>query len=548
MPTSHVLISLCGEVALLLWGIQMVSAGMQRALGSSLRHFLSIGLKNRFRAVLTGLVVTGLLQSSTATAMMATSFTIGGAVDLVPALAIMLGANVGTTLIVQLVSFDITLVYPALILIGVVLFRRGRRAAARDAGTAVVGLGIILLSLHLLIETMRPLEASAVLRDLLQAVTDDPLLCILLAGLLAWAAHSSVAAMLFIMSLAGAGVVTPQASLALVIGANLGSALNPVIGGLGGDPTRLRLPVGNLLNRVVGCIVALPLLPYLTAPLLDLAGGPARAAALFHFGFNIATAILFVGLLPRQARLMARLLPKQAEAADAGKPQYLNEMALGTPSVALSNAAREVLRMVDIVEAMLRGSQDVFHRDDRDKIAAISRMDDTLDRLYKAIQRYLGQIRHERLDAEEAQRLSDTLALAINLEHIGDIIDRNLMDLAAKRVSNGLRLPEEAQAQVDDMHARLLDHLQLAVAVFMSGDWQAARRLVAEKESFRDIEREATQRHVEHMRAGARGEIETSSLQLDITRDLKRIESHIAATAYGILEAAGQLRGSRLTA
>lgn len=547
MSATHVLISLFGEVALLLWGIHMVSSGAQRALGSNLRHVLAIGLRSRGRAFLTGIGVTGILQSSTATALIVTSFAAGGAVDLVPALAVMLGANVGTTLIVQAVSFDISLIYPALIFLGVLAYRRGRRSVVRDIGTAVVGVGLLLLALHLLIQTMRPVETSLALRDLMRAVTADPVLNIILAAALSWAAHSSVAAMLFIASLAGAGVITPEASLAMVLGANLGSALNPLLEGIGSDPSRLRLPVGNLINRVVGCALALPLIPYITPILTDFGEHPARLAADFHLVFNLAMAALFIGVLPWIARALTRLLPDTATAGDPGAPFYLDEAALETPTVAVSNASREVLRMADIVGAMLRGSQEAFHRDDRDKIAAVIRMDDRVDRLYGAIQIYLGAMRHEILNEEEARRVSQILALAINLEHIGDIIDKNLMELASKRITNQLKLPAQLLADIDDMHARLLDHLQLAVAVFMFGDAHAARRLVEEKEQFREIERAATQQHFVHMRSGRPGEVETSALQLDITRDLKRIEAHIAATAYGLLEQSGQLRTSRLT-
>ncbi len=547
MSATHVLISLFGEVALLLWGIHMISSGAQRALGSNLRHVLAIGLRSRGRAFLTGIGVTAVLQSSTATALIVTSFAAGGTVDLVPALAVMLGANVGTTLIVQAVSFDISIIYPALIFLGVLAYRRGRRSVVRDIGTAVIGVGLLLLALHLLIDTMRPVETSLALRDLMRAVTADPALNVILAAALSWAAHSSVAAILFVASLAGAGVITPEASLAMVLGANLGSALNPLLEGLGPDRSKLRLPVGNLINRIVGCALALPAIPYIAPILTDLGETPARLAADFHLAFNLVMAALFIGVLPWIARVLTRLLPDTIATGDPGAPLYLDEAALETPTVAVSNASREVLRMADIVAAMLRGSQEAFHRDDRDKIAAVVRMDDRVDRLYGAIQRYLGAMRHEILNEEEARRVSQILALAINLEHVGDIIDKNLMELASKRITNQLKLPAELLADIDDMHARLLDHLQLAVAVFMFGDVHAARRLVEEKEQFRDIERAATQQHFVHMRSGRPGEVETSALQLDITRDLKRIEAHIAATAYGLLEQSGELRTSRLT-
>jgi phosphate:Na+ symporter len=536
-----------GCVALLLWGIHMVGAAAQRALGGRLRLLLARSLRNRLAAFAAGLGITALLQSSTATALLTTSLVAGGLVDLVPGLAVMLGANVGTTLIVQAASFDVAASYPALLLAGVIAHQRGRRIAVREAGSALVGLGLALLALHLLTDIMRPVESAQSVRDLLHAVTGDPLLNVVLAGLLAWAAHSSVAAVLFIMSLAGSGAVQPDAAVAMVIGANLGSALNPLFAALGSEePAAKRLAAGNLATRLAGCAVFLPFADRVAPALAWIDMSPARAVADFHVLFNLVLATLFIGLLPVVARTLGALVPDRVAASDPGLPRYLDEAALATPAVALSNASREVLRMADFVEAMLRGSQDGFRHDDRDRLAAVSRMDDTLDRLFGAVQRYLGAIPREALSPAEAQRLADVLAFAINLEHVGDIVDKNLIELARKRIVRSLRLSGEDRERIDAMHARVLDHMQLSVTVLMTGDPAAARRLVEAKEQFRKLERQATERHVAQMRSGLATAIEASALQLDVTRDLKRIDSHIAATAYGLLEQSGQLRTSRL--
>lgn len=545
MSATRVLIELLGEVALLMWGIHMVSGGIQRAFGTDLRRVLGIGLRNRLMAFLSGVGVTAALQSSTATALMVTSFSGVGAVDLVPALAVMLGANVGTTLITQALSFDITYIYPVLICAGVLTYRRGRSGTLRDSGQAVIGIGLMLLSLHLLVHTMAPVESSETLRAVLAAITHEPLLAIVFTTLFAWAAHSSVASILLVASLSGAGLVTPAATVAMVLGCNLGSALNPLVDALGKDPSRLRVPVGNLVNRLVGCVLVLPFLEPIARAVLSVDASPARLAAHVHLLFNLAMAALFIGILPMLAAALRRALPDRAQ-NDPGAALYLDESALGTPSVALANAAREVLRMADIVETMLRGSQGAFHRDDREKIAAISAMDDVLDQLYVSVQGYVGLIAQESLNAAEAKRLAETIALAINLEHIGDIVEKNLMEMARKRIDKGHRLSPEALAMIGEMHGHLLDNLRLALAVYMSRDVDAARRLVAEKEQFRQIEREATERHFREMRSGRPDTIKTSALQLDITRDLKRIEAHIAATAYGLLETHGELRSSRL--
>jgi phosphate:Na+ symporter len=546
MSATHVLINLIGQIALLLWGIHMIQSGVTRVFGTDLRATLGRALANRFSAFLAGLGVTAALQSSTATALMATSLVGAGAVELVPALAVMLGANVGTTLIVQLLSFDVTMVYPILVAAGVIAFRRGRGTRLQDIGRVVIGLGLMLLSLHLLAEAIAPSEHSAVVAELLAALTQEPLLNLVAAAALTWAAHSSVAVVLAVMSFAASGLIGTEAALAMVLGANIGSAINPVVEGAGGDPAKLRLPLGNLATRLVGVALAMPFLDVFAGWLAAIEPAPGRLAANFHTAFNLAVAALFIGFLPLVAKLLVRFLPARAPADDPAKPLYLDPAALRTPAVALANASREALRMADVVEKMLASTQATFHGDDRHLVDETRRMDDVVDRLHEALQRYIAAIAHEGLSDSEARRLAEVQSFAINLEHIGDIIDKNITELSAKRLRLKLSLSDEGLAEIDAMYAQLLDHQRLAVAVFMSNDSEAARRLVAEKEQFRELERNSTERHFARVREGRKASIETSGLHLDVVRDLKRIDAHLAATAYPLLERTGALKPTRL--
>ena len=258
---TMVLLDLMGGVALLLWGLHMVHSGILRAFGPDLRQFLAKALHNRFAAFGAGLGLTALLQSSTATALITSSFAAEGLVSLVPALAIMLGANVGTTLIVQVLSFNIAEVAPILFIIGLVAFRTGPRSRIKDLGRVAIGLGLMLLALHILLDTLAPAENAPGARVLMKAITGDPVLCIVISALVTWAVHSSVASVLLIMSLAYAHFVTPYAALALVLGANLGSAINPLIEGARRDnPASYRLPLGNLANRLIGILLVAPFL------------------------------------------------------------------------------------------------------------------------------------------------------------------------------------------------------------------------------------------------------------------------------------------------
>jgi phosphate:Na+ symporter len=351
---SIVLLDLMGGVALLLWGLHMVLTGVLRAFGPHLRRVLGKALGNRFSAFCAGLGLTALLQSSTATGLMTTSLAADGLVSLVPALALMLGANVGTTLIVQVLSFNISAVAPALFIVGLVTFRAGTQSVTRALGRIAIGLGLTLLALHILVDTLAPAEEAPLVRSLLAAVTHDPVLCIAIAAALTWAAHSSVVVVLLIMSLAYSHFVSAEAALALVLGANLGTAINPLLeGARQADPASRRLPLGNLINRLVGVLAALLLLPFLAREAAALQPDMAKMTAEFHMAFNVALALIFIGLLDPLAWLLERLLPERKQAPDPSLPRYLDEAAIDTPSLAISNAARETLRIGDFVETML---------------------------------------------------------------------------------------------------------------------------------------------------------------------------------------------------
>ena len=546
---TTVLLNLVGGIALLLWGLHMVQSGILRAFGADLRRVLALTLRNRFAALLAGVGATTLLQSSTATALMTATFLGDGLVGLVPALAIMLGANIGTTLIVQVFSFDVSMLAPVLLGIGVIVFKNSVRTRIRDLGRVAIGLGLMLLSLHMLLDTLAPAEAAPNVRTLLPAITAMPLLNVIFGAALAWAAHSSVAVVLLVISLAYSNFITPVVAFALVLGANLGSAINPMLeGGSLGNPIARRLPLGNLINRAVGCAIVLPLLQ----PTVDFLGefdkNPVRLVADFHTLFNLALAAIFILPLPAFAKLLQWLLPPPAAASDPSAPIYLDASAIGTPSLALTSAARETLHMGDLVETMLRETMVALMTDDRKLVSAIERMDNAVDKLHEAIKLYVTKLTRESLDDREAARAMEIIAFAINLEHIGDIIDKNLMELAAKKIKNRLRFSDEGAAELQAFHRRVIENLKLALSVFISGDVKIARQLIEEKVAIRQAERAASENHLVQLREGRIASIETSSLHLDILRDLKRIHSHICSVAYPVLEATGELQPSRLRA
>ena len=548
-----VLISLSGYVGLLLWGTHMVSTGVQRGFGMTLRRALERNLGDRWRAFFTGLGITTLLQSSTAAGLMATSFTAAGVIALAPALAVMLGANVGTALVAQALSFNVAAVAPPLVLCGVLAFRWSSGSRLRNVGRAVIGLGLMLMALAGLQHALGSVEHTPLLRSFLQSLAAEPLLAVLLAALLTWGCHSSVAMVLVIGSLAASQVIGATETLALVLGANLGGALPPLFHA--STPEARRLPLGNLLVRLVGVLLVVPWLPSIAHLWQRWLPDDARLAVNFHLLFNLALAAVFLLNVKRTAAVLMRMLPDPPRPSDPGRPLYLEAAAVDSASVALANAARETLRMSDLVAAMLQGALELLSSGDPTLAAGIAVKDKATRQLGGAIRNYLVKIGGEQTldDWREGAKGQEILAAVINFEHIADIVANSLTDFAVKELKRGQLLAADELAVVRAMHAELVESHNLALAVFLRGDPADARLLLGRKRQFLQMEIEATALSVKLLReaaAAGRGEgadpvnlaVEESGLLLRIVRDLRRVHSHFASVAYPVLRRSADRR------
>jgi len=542
-----VVANILGAVALLLWGLRMVGTGVTRTFGASLRRGIALGTDSRFKALAAGLAVTVALQSSTATCLMSASFAGRGLMSAATAQTIMLGANIGTSLVAKLLTFNVGPLSAVLLFAGWALFRSGE-GKRRHMARIFIGLGLMLLSLHLLDTASEPLRDSRQLRLVLHDLDGAWLVGLLLAALLAMMAHSSIASILLILPLAAKGDFSLPFGLALILGANLGSALSPLMETAKESPAVRRVPLGNALVRAAGCLALLPLLEMISRwlPLLE----TDRAAQLvdFHIAFNLLLAAAFLPAVEAMGRLVTQLRPDEPKADDPRQPRYLDETALGSPSVAIGNATRETLRIGDAVEAMFSQCLEVLRRDDAKLAAEVARTDHVVDALHQAVKLYLSRLSNEDMDEDSRRRASEIMTFAINLEHIGDIIDHNLIEAADKKIKHHLSFSPEGFAELEAMFALTQENLKIAMAIFVSGDVKLARQLVAEKTEVRNLERAATESHLIRLRDGRKDSIESSTLHLDILRDLKRINAHIASVAYPILEALGELEDSRLKA
>ena len=540
------LLNLLAAIALLVWGTHIVRTGMLRVFGENLRHVLAKSFGSRPAALLAGLGVTSLVQSSTATCLIVASFVGKGLVPAGAALAVMLGADVGTALMAVVFSFDLSWLSPLLIFSGVVMFISRQATGVGRVGRVLIGLGLITLALQLIVGATKPMTESPAVRALLAALPNEVLLEVVVGAVLTVLSYSSLAIVLLTATLAEQGLLPTSVALGLVVGANVGSGLLALIATSGDGPLTRRLPLGNLVFKLLGALLAVLLLPQAHVGLQQVLGTVAEQVVVFHLGFNLTLAVLFIGFTGVVGRLTERWLPAPSAHAAGHRNSHLDPVALATPSLAISSAAREALHQADVVETMLRGVLPVLRDNDLELAERLRKMDDTVDDLYSAIKFYLTQISREALSEREGRRWTDIVSFTINMEQIGDCIERVLLDIEDKKIRKGRRFSDAGMAEVCHLHERLLSNLRLGMSVFLDGHVRDAQKLLEEKARFRDLEHEYAANHIARLQDNTAPSIETSSLHLDLLSELKRINSHICSIAYPILESKGALSATRL--
>ena len=540
------LLNLLAAIALLVWGTHIVRTGILRVLGGNLRRVLSNSVRNRVSAAVAGLGVTALVQSSAATGLIVSSFVAHGVITLASALAIMLGADIGTSLMTVVFSFDLSWLSPLLIFTGVVLFISRQATTTGQVGRVLIGIGLIILALQLIVQATQPLMQSASVKLMLTSLTRDVLLDITVGAALTLLAYSSLAIVLLTATLAASGVVPLDVALGLVLGANLGSGILALITTAKSPVEARRVPLGNFLFKLAGCLVAAPLLSLILREVPAFYAYPQQGVVLFHLGLNTVIALAFLMFTETIARHLEAWWPTPEKPGKNGRPRHLDPVALATPSLAISCAAREALHQADIVETMLNGILPVMRNNDLKMAEELRKLDDTVDELYSAIKYYMTKISREALEERESRRWTDIISFTINMEQIGDIVERILIDIEDKKIKPQRNLSEAGMAEICELHARLIDNLRLGMSVFLNGNLREAQKLLEEKARFRDLERSYANTHLERLSDNTASSIETSSLHIDLISELRRINSLICSIAYPILESAGALASSRL--
>ncbi|WP_027054799.1 Na/Pi cotransporter family protein [Mesorhizobium erdmanii] len=553
MSGSVVLLHLAGAVALMLFATRMVKTGVERAYGDVLRHRLRATMRNPIMAVLAGTGLAIALQSSTAVTLLVGSFAGSGIVSGAAGQLAVRGAEIGSALVVKLLTFDLTLLVPLCLITGTVMFMATERRDWRQTGRILVGIGLLILSLEMIGHASEPLRNSQLLPVILNYFSGDSITAYLLAALITWLFQSSIAAVLLMATLAGRGLITPELGVVLILGVNLGSSIIAPMLTRSSPPQVRVVPIGNLLMRGLGSLLMLVLVMIFRPHFAFLGATAADQIVNAHILFNVLVLLAglpLAGFVYRASEKIVALGTKPAPAAslDVIELSALNESALDVPSQALANATREVVRVCETVEIMLKRIIELYESADADKIKALAALDDRVDRKHAAIKLYLAKVTKNPLTEDEALRCQELIGACVKLEQVGDIIVRNMLVHVKKKFDRGLEFTDEGWSELCAFHGSVLANARLAFNVLVSRDPETARQLVLEKDQLRDREKETSASHFLRLREGTAKSVETSSIHLDTIRDLKQINSLLASMAYPVLEERGLLTGSRLKA
>jgi len=547
MTFSLLLLQLAGAVTLLIWAVRMVRTGVERGHAGLLRRVVRRAESGRLASSVAGAGAAVLLQGSTAVVLLASSFAQTGSITVATALAIVLGADVGSALVVLLLSFDLSWLMPILMTVGGLLFLRGKTRATKQAGRIALGIALILLSLRLVSEATAPVHDSAILANLMGYLDSDPITALLLGAAITWMMHSSVAAILLFVTLAAQGLLPLTAGLGLILGGNVGSGL--IAAGLtrGLEPEARRIALGNLLMRVVAAIVGASLLLWIPIPAAAVEMSVAALLVGVHLVFNLVLLVAALPFVRGVAQLLGWLIPDKSEANKRGPSvSALDKSAIDQPVPALASATRELLRMGSMLEVMMRPVMALYENDAVESIDRIRSIESEINAAQTQTKLYLAEVSRNELTERESARVLALASFAINLEHAGDIITRTMLDLARKKRNEDLRFSNEGWRELTRLHDRVMANMQLSMNVLVSEDKELARQLVQEKSRIQLLEREGSEQHLDRLTSGAQRSIDTSNLHLETLRALRQINSAFASVAYPILSQTGDLLETRL--
>ena len=524
-----VVTGLFGGLAIFLYGMDRLTESLRVVAGSRLRGGLAMMTRNRFVGALSGAGVTAVIQSSSVTTVLVVGFVTSGLMTLRQGIPVIIGANVGTTITAQIVAFSVSR-YALLILAvgyGIAFFARSERRTVQ--GTLLLGLGMIFFGMSVMGTAMEPLRTYEPFIDLM-ATLENPLLAFLAGMVVTALVQSSSATTGIVIVLASEGLITPEAGIALVLGANVGTSVTALLAAVGKPPDAVRAALVHTLFNLVGALVWLPFVGQLGA-LVDAIGGPAeRQIANAHTIFNVANTLMFLPFVAQLERLVVWLVPDRP-GPEPVRLKYLDDSLLRTPTIALEQARLELVRMAGRVQTMLRGALPAVLDGPAEALDEIEALDDDVDDLHGQIIEYLGRVSQRSLAGNAADELVDLMEAANNLEAIGDIIETNLVSLGRERLAKGYEVSAESRAMMEDFHERVTVALARSMEALLSADPAAARK-VSKMKSQINLRADALAEHyARRLVAPEDNRVELYRLETDVVANLRRIYYFARRTA-----------------
>lgn len=532
---NYTAITIIGGLFLLLFGVKTAGEGLQRAAGPRLRHILYSVTNNRLLGVGIGAFVTAIIQSSSATTVMLVGFVSSGLITTAQAIGVILGANIGTTITVQLIAFKIYDYAILMVGIGASLVLFARKRSVTFIGQGILGFAFIFLAMKIMSDAMAPLKESQLFRDILLSLGGSTIGLLIISTVFTAVVQSSAATIGIALALSLQGLIGMESAIPIIFGANIGTCITALVASINSTTEAKRVAVVHTLFNVLGVAVFLPLVVPLKSLVSMTSTDLPRQIANAHSIFNIVVAALFLPFSAYVARAAEKIIPEVEETTKRFRPKYLNMQVLDSPDMAFGLATREALRMADIAQDMYRKSIKVLVKDNQELLEKVEEMDDQLDILDREIKLYITKISQKVLTEEESRREVAILTLVNDLENIGDIIDKNVMDLARKKISNGLSFSEEGQKEIIEFHSKVGDNFEMAISAFAAGDPDLAWKVVKNKEKLSNQERELKSAHIGRLHMGLKESIDTSSIHLDLLSNFKRINHHITNISYPII-------------
>lgn len=541
------LLNIAGSAALLIWAVRLVRTGVERGFAAPLRIWLRHSANNRLLAAGTGMVAAVFLQSSTAVAVLASNFVAKGGLTATVGLAILLGADVGSALVTQLLMVRQAFLIPLLMLIGVAIFLRGH-SNVRQIGRILIGIALIFVSLDMIRAATGPLVGDPGTQTVMAYLGRDLVTAFVLGAGFAWIVHSSVAAVLLFVTLAAQAVLPTSAAAAMILGANLGGAFIAYVLTLTTTVEPRRMVVANLVLRGGGAIL-FTMVIFIAPDILDALGAtPARQTINLHLAFNFALAIVMLPLVgPVMAVLTRIMTEKPTEDARLDDTSALDPSAIMRPQRALDCTARELLGMGQKIERMLVAVEPLYDQWNVDSAQLIRDQDATIQKMHLDVKLYLAQLGQKGLDKELGRRSMEFASISSSLASASDTITRIMLDLAQRLDRQNLQFSKQGREEIGNFSERVQNNVLMALNVMLNQNPAEARELVEAKEKVRNVEQKLQRSHIGRLREGLVDSIETSNIHQETLRALKQINTAFSQIGYPILYKSGDLLESRLT-